>query len=169
MLGLTEQLLLIPAFLHVWPGEMLAAWLAIYAAGGLIVVADAGLQLRAINRFLAFKSSTDCDGRTASFYRAMLRIYLAIVAVLGILLCAALYLAPPSDVLGFHAMRTFDGAMLVMTLGMLLTLPTNLASGLYRVRGHYGRTAIWLVVVGALARPLLSRALRLRLKALIPE
>lgn len=142
MLGLTQQLLLIPAFLHVWTGDMLAAWLAIYAAGGLIVVADAGLQLRAINRFLAFKSSTDCDGRTASFYRAMLRIYLAIVAVLGILLCAAIYLAAPSDVLGFHTMPTFDAAMLVMTLGMLLTLPANLASGLYRVRGHYGRT-VW--------------------------
>lgn len=35
---------------------MLAAWLAIYAAGSLVVVADAGLQLRAINRFLAFKT-----------------------------------------------------------------------------------------------------------------
>jgi O-antigen/teichoic acid export membrane protein len=33
--------------------------------------------------------------------------------------------------------------MMVMTLGMLLTLPANLASGLYRVRGQYGRT-VWL-------------------------
>lgn len=142
-LGLTQQLLLIPAFLHVWSGEMLAAWLAIYAAGGLIIVADAGLQLRAINRFLVFRSCADCDGRTASFYRAMLRIYLAIVAALGTLLCAAIYLAPPSSVLAFHATPTFDAAMLVMTLGMLLSLPANLAAGLYRVRGQYGRI-IWL-------------------------
>lgn len=142
-LGLTQQLLLIPAFLHVWSGDMLAAWLAIYAAGGLVVVADAGLQLRAINRFLAFRSCVDCDGRTARFYRATLRIYLAIVAGLGVLLCAAISLAPPSAVLGFHATPTIDAAMLVMTLGMLLSLPANLASGLYRVRGQYGRI-IWL-------------------------
>ncbi|MBK3665680.1 hypothetical protein JJE66_31235 [Bradyrhizobium diazoefficiens] len=142
-LGLSQQLLLIPAFLHVWSGDMLAAWLAIYAAGGLVVVADAGLQLRAINRFLAFRSCADCDGRTASYYRATLRIYLAIVAGLGVLLCAAISLAPPSAVLGFHATPAIDAAMLVMTLGMLLSLPANLASGLYRVRGQYGRI-IWL-------------------------
>jgi hypothetical protein len=52
LLGLTQQLLLIPAFLHFWTSDRLAAWLAIYAAGSLVVIADAGLQLRAINRFL---------------------------------------------------------------------------------------------------------------------
>ncbi|WP_194481603.1 lipopolysaccharide biosynthesis protein [Bradyrhizobium sp. CCBAU 53338] len=143
VLGLTQQLLLIPAFLHVWSGELLAAWLAIFSAGSLVVVADSGLQLRAINRFLVFRSSADCDGRTARFYHATLRIYLAIVASLGVLLCGAVYLAPPSAVLGFHATPTFDVAMLVMTLGMLMSLPANLASGLYRVRGQYGRI-IWL-------------------------
>lgn len=142
-LGLSQQLLLIPAFLHVWTGDMLAAWLAIYAAGSLVVVADAGLQLRAINRFLAFKACADCDGRTATFYAALLRIYLGIVAVLGVLLCAAVFLAPPSAVLGFHDTPTFDAAMLVMILGMLFTVPANLVSGLYRVRGRYGRT-VWL-------------------------
>jgi O-antigen/teichoic acid export membrane protein len=142
MLGLTQQTLLIPAFLHVWTGETLAAWLAIYAAGGLVAIADAGLQLRAINRFLAFKACIDCDGRTASFYRAMLRIYLAIVAVLGTMWCALTLLAPPSAILGFREIPTFDAALLVMTLGMLMTLPANPASGLYRVRGHYGR-AVW--------------------------
>ncbi|MDA9499810.1 hypothetical protein [Bradyrhizobium sp. CCBAU 11357] len=142
-LGLSQQLLLIPAFLHVWTGDTLAAWLAIYAAGSLVVVADAGLQLRAINRFLAFKACADCDGRTANFYSALLRIYFVIIAVIGVLLCAAVALARPSIVLGFQATPTFDAAMLVMILGMLLTLPANLVSGLYRVRGRYGRT-VWL-------------------------
>ncbi|RTM14919.1 MAG: hypothetical protein EKK33_03770 [Bradyrhizobiaceae bacterium] len=154
-LGLSQQLLLIPAFLHVWSGDMLAAWLAIYAAGSLVVVADAGLQLRAINRFLAFKACADCDGRTASFYSALLRIYLALVAVLGVLLCAAVVLAPPSTVLGFQSAPTFDAAMLVMILGMLLTVPANLVSGLYRVHGRYGRT-VWLqnaaLLIGQIAQ-----------------
>src|ERR1700742_182407 len=77
-LGLTQQLLLIPAFLHVWSGDTLAAWLSAYAAGSLVVVADSGLQLRAINRFLAFKSCADCDGRTANYYARMLRIYVSL-------------------------------------------------------------------------------------------
>lgn len=142
MLGLTQQLLLIPAFLHVWTGEMLAAWLVIYAAGGLMAVADAGLQLRAINRFLAFKVCVDCDGRTAHFYRAMLGIYFTMAAGLGILLCIVIPLAPPSSLLGFSEIPAFDVALLVMTVGMLLTLPANPVSGLYRVRGRYGR-AVW--------------------------
>ncbi len=142
LLALTQQLLLIPAFLHFWSSDRLAAWLALYAAGSLVVVADAGLQLRTINRFLAFKSCADCDGRTASFYARMKRIYLGIVVVLGALLAAGTELFPPASVLGFHGTPTFDTAMLVMTVGTLLALPANLVSGLYRVRGKYSR-AVW--------------------------
>lgn len=149
LLGLTQQLLLIPAFLHVWTADVLAAWLAIYASGSLMVVADAGLQLRAVNRFLSFKTCADCDGRTASFYARMLRIYVSVVFVLGVVLVGAAQLWPPSVVLGFHAMSDFDPALLVMTLGMLLTVPANLASGLYRVRGRYSRT-VWLQNIGLL-------------------
>lgn len=142
LLALTQQLLLIPAFLHFWSSDSLAAWLALYAAGSLVIVADAGLQLRAINRFLAFKSCVDCDGRTASFYARMMRIYLGIVVVLGVLLIVSIELFPPASILGFHAMPTFDIAMLAITVGTLLVLPSNLVSGLYRVRGKYGR-AVW--------------------------
>jgi hypothetical protein len=35
LLALTQQLLLIPAFLQFWSSEMLAAWLALFAAGSL--------------------------------------------------------------------------------------------------------------------------------------
>ncbi|MCK1499190.1 hypothetical protein [Bradyrhizobium sp. 188] len=142
LLNLTQQLFLIPAFLHFWTGDILAAWLAIYAAGSLVVVADAGLQLRAVNRFLAFKSCVDCDGRTASFYAGMLRIYVCVAVVLGVLLIGTAQLWPPSVVLGFAATATFDSALLVMTVGMLVTVPANLALGLYRVRGQYGRS-VW--------------------------
>src|SRR3954468_10240333 len=75
VLGITQQVALVPVFLHFWTGETLAAWLVVYAVGNLVFIADAGLQFRAINRFLGFKSGVDCDGRTAWFYAAMLRIY----------------------------------------------------------------------------------------------
>ena len=86
ILGVTQQVALIPVFLHFWNGEMLAAWFVVYAAGNLVSVADSGLQFRAINRFLAFKSSVDCNGRTARFYAAMLRIYQGLAGLLVILL-----------------------------------------------------------------------------------
>lgn len=142
LLGLTQQLLLIPAFLHFWTNDVLAAWIAIYSAGSLVVVADAGLQLRAINRFLAFKSCVDCEGRTASFYADMLQIYVRTVVALAAALILSIELFPPAAVLGFHTTPTFDSAMLVMTVGTLLSLPANLVSGLYRVRDKYGR-AVW--------------------------
>ena len=118
---------------------MLAAWLVIYAVANLALIADCGLQFRAINRFLAFKSCADCDGRTASFYAAMLRIYRRLAGFLVVLLLAGTQLVSASAVLGFQAIANFDAAFVVMTAGMLLTLPSGLVSGLYRARGLYGR------------------------------
>jgi O-antigen/teichoic acid export membrane protein len=138
VLGITQQVALVPVFLHVWSGEMLAAWLVIYAAGNLVLIADSGLQSRAINRFLGFKSSVDVDGRTARFYGAMLRIYLGLAGVLVIALLVGMQLVSPAAVLGFEAVANFDAVFVVMTAGMLLTLPSNLVSGLYRARGLYG-------------------------------
>jgi hypothetical protein len=139
ILGVIQQVALVPVFLHFWTGDVLAAWLVIYAVGNLVLIADCGLQFRSINRFLAFKSSDDCDGRTASFYAAMLRIYQGLVGILVILLLVAMQLVSSSAVLGFQAVSNFDAAFVVMTAGMLLTLPAGLVSSLYRARGLYGR------------------------------
>ena len=141
VLGITQQVALIPVFLHFWTGETLAAWLVIYAVGNLVFIADAGLQFRAINRFLGFKSGADCDGRTAQFYAAMLRIYFGLVAALTLLLLAGAPLLAPSAVFGFAAVPHFDVAFIVMATGMLWTVPSNLVAALYRARGLYGRAA----------------------------
>jgi O-antigen/teichoic acid export membrane protein len=141
VLGITQQVLLVPVFLHYWSNDVLAAWLAIYAAGNLASIADAGLHARAINRFLQFKSAADCDGRTARFYSAMLRVYLGLAAVLTLpLLAGAAWLAP-SAVFGFSAVSHFDAAFVLMVAGMLWAVPSNLVTALYRARGLYGRAA----------------------------
>jgi O-antigen/teichoic acid export membrane protein len=141
VLGITQQVALVPVFLHFWSTDILAAWLVIYSVGNLMIIADSGLQFRAINRFLAFKSCVDCDGRTARFYAGMLRIYVGLVAALVILVLAGTQLLSPSAVLGFPTTLNFDTAFTVMTVGILLTVPANLVSGLYRARGLYGRAA----------------------------
>ena len=146
-LGIAQQVALVPVFLHYWSNDILAAWLAIYAAGNLVLVADAGLQFRAINRFLAFKSSVDCDRRSGRFYAEMLRIYLGLAGALAVLLLVAVAFLPPSIVLGFPSVAQFDLAFGVMVVGMLLTLPVNIAAALYRARGLYGR-AVKLVNLG---------------------
>jgi O-antigen/teichoic acid export membrane protein len=141
ILGITQQVALVPVFLHFWTGETLAAWLVIYAVGNLVFIADAGLQFRAINRFLGFKSGVDCDGRTARFFAAMLRIYFGLVATLTLLVLAGAPLLAPSAVFGFAAAPHFDAAFIVMAIGMLWTVPSNLVAALYRARGLYGRAA----------------------------
>jgi len=60
LLGITLQVVLIPVFLHFWTSDLPAAWLAIYA-GSLVLIADAGLQFRSINRFPGFKSTADAS------------------------------------------------------------------------------------------------------------
>jgi len=155
VLGITQQVALVPVFLHFWTSDVLAAWLAIYSAGNLILIADVGLQSRAINRFLALKSSADCDGRTARFYAAMLRIYFGLAALLAAVLLAVAWLLPPSAAFGFQATSQFDAAFMVMTVGMLMTLPANLVSGLYRTRGLYGRAVkiqSWAMLVSQLGQ-----------------
>jgi len=139
VLGLTQQVALVPLFLHFWTSEILAAWLVIYAVGNLTLIADSGLQFRAINRFLAFKSSVDCDGRTAHFYAALQRVYLGLAGLLVVLLLIGMWFFPPSASLGFRAVSNFDAAFIAMTVALLLILPSNLTSGLYRAQGHYAR------------------------------
>lgn len=134
---------MVPVFLHFWTSDVLAAWLAVYAAGNLVLVADAGLQFRTLNRFFSFKSSVGSDGRTARYYAAMLRIYVGLAGLLIAAVLAGAWLFRPSDLLGFQATSNFDESFIVMIVGALLTLPTNLAAALYRARGHYGR-AVWL-------------------------
>jgi O-antigen/teichoic acid export membrane protein len=142
-LGITQQVALIPVFLYFWTSDVLAAWLAIYAAGNLILVADAGLQFRTLNRFFSFRSSVDSDGRTARYYAAMLRVYFGLAGLLIVLVLAGTLFLRPSELLGFQATPNFDEAFIVMIVGTLLTLPSYLTSGLYRARGFYGR-AVWL-------------------------
>jgi hypothetical protein len=156
LLGISQQVLLVPVFLHFWSSDLLAAWLAVYAAFNLVVVADAGLHARALNRFLAFKASVDCDGRTSRFYDAMLWVYCGLVAVLGLLLLIGPFVLPPAVIFGFRATPHFDAAFVVMTLGSLLMLPpSNLTSALYRARGDYGRV-VWLQNGGMLAAQLVQ-------------
>lgn len=150
MLGLVQQVALVPVFLHFWTSEVLAAWLVIYAVGSLAPIADGGLQFRAINRFLGFRSGMDADGRTAQFHAALLRVYVFLAVILAVLVLAVTRLVSPSGVLRFQGIADFDTAFAVMAAGILLTLPSNLVVGLYRARGLYGR-AVWLQNWGTLA------------------
>jgi O-antigen/teichoic acid export membrane protein len=150
LLGITQQVALIPIFLHFWSSDTLAAWLALYAAGNLAFIADAGLQLRAINRFLAFKACVDADGRTARYYAAMLRIYFMLTALLIVAALAFTLVFHPSRLLGFGGIEHFDVAFVVMTAGVLLGLPSFLTAALYRARGVYG-VPTWLQVSGMFA------------------
>ena len=143
ILGVTQQLALVPVFLHYRSGDVLAAWLALYAAGNLALAADAGLQSRVVNRFLAFKSCADSDGRTAYYFTAMRRLYVGLTFVLIALVSAGALLFPPSRALGFQGVAEFNISFVVMTAGMLMLLPSYVTSSLYRTRGLYGR-AVWM-------------------------
>jgi O-antigen/teichoic acid export membrane protein len=148
-LGIAQQVVLVPVFLHYWSNDVLAAWLVIFAAGNLVPVVDCGLQFRAINRFLAFKSSIDSDRRTGQFYSELRRIYLGLAVTLATVTLIVVHVLPPSAMLGFGSIAQFDLAFVAMIVGTLLTLPANLAAALYRARGLYGR-AVWLVNLGML-------------------
>jgi O-antigen/teichoic acid export membrane protein len=127
--------------------------LTIYAAGNLILIADCGLHVRAINKFLSFRSAANCDDRTAHFFAAMLRVYLALTGLVAVLLLVALLVFPPSASLGFAAIPHFDVAFAIMILGTLLTVIGNPAAALYRARGYYGR-AVRLQCLGMLVAQL---------------
>jgi O-antigen/teichoic acid export membrane protein len=139
VLALTQQIVLIPLFLKYWSGATLSAWLAIFAAGMLVLTLDAGLHAWSLNRFLQFKPHADCDRRTKRFYGAMRRLYAGYSALLIVAVLAVFAVVGPSRVLGFSSEPHFDLSFAIMALGMVLMTPSNLASALYRARGLYGR------------------------------
>jgi O-antigen/teichoic acid export membrane protein len=151
LLALTQQIVLIPLFLKYWTSDTLSAWLTIFAAGSLILAADAGLHAWSLNRFLSFKSRNDCDRRTSRYYGAVFQLFVWFTALLAMLLLTIFGLVAPSKVLGFSAEPNFDLAFAVMTLGQVFTLPMNLAGSLYRARGLYGRIVMvqaWGTAIG---------------------
>ena len=133
----------------------MSAWLIIFAAGNLVLAADAGLHAWSLNRFLAFKSRNDCDRRTSRYYGAVFQLFVWFTAILAIVLLTVFGLFAPSSVLGFSTETGFDLAFAVMTLGMVFILPVNLASSLYRARGLYGRIVkaqAWGMAIGQLGQ-----------------
>ncbi len=155
LLALTQQVVLIPLFLKYWTSDTLSAWLTIYAAGNLVLAADAGLHARALNSFLLLKSRNDCDRRSGRYYSAAFQLFVAFAALLALLLVVIFGLVSPSKVLGFSAQPDFDRAFTIMTLGVIFTLPMNLASALYRARGLYGRIVrvqLWGTAAGQLGQ-----------------
>jgi O-antigen/teichoic acid export membrane protein len=146
LLSVTQQIVLIPLFLQYWTSDILSAWLTIFAAGNLVLAADAGLHAWALNRFLSFKSRNDCDRRSGRYFAAAFQLFVSFTALLALLLAVIFALVSPSRVLGFVAQPDFDPAFVIMTLGVVFTLPSNLAGALYRARGLYGRAVrvqIW--------------------------
>ena len=141
VLALTQQIVLIPLFLKYWSSDTLSAWLTIYAAGNLVLAADAGLHAWSLNRFLAFKSRADCDRRTNRYYGAVFQLFVCFTILLAAAILAICALFAPSRVFGFPAEQHFDIAFVTMMLGLVFTLPSNLPSALYRARGLYGRIA----------------------------
>ncbi|MDI1263083.1 MAG: hypothetical protein PS018_07495 [bacterium] len=139
LLSLTQQIILIPLFLKFWTSDTLAAWLTIFAAGNLVLLADAGLHVWSLNRFLSFRSRTDCDRRTSRYYGAAFQLFAALTALIGFMLVAMFVLTSPSRLFGFSAEQDFNAALAVMVFGLLFSLPANLPSALYRARGRYGR------------------------------
>lgn len=155
LLALTQQIVLIPLFLRYWTSDTLSAWLTIFAAGNLILTADAGLHAWTLNRFLAFKSQNDCDRRSSRYYGAAFQLFVAFTATVTLLLIVIFGLVSPAKMLGFSALPGFDHAFVTMTLGLVFTLPVNLASALYRARGLYGRIVrvqAWAMAIGQLGQ-----------------
>ncbi len=139
VLALTQQIVLIPLFLKYWSADTLSAWLAIFAVGMLVLTLDAGLHAWSLNRFLQFKALADCDRRTNRFYGAMLRLYAGYSALLIVALLAICTAVAPSRVLGFSSEPRFDPSFAIMAVGMVVMIPSNLVTALYRARGLYGR------------------------------
>ena len=80
ILGVVQQVALIPVFLHFWSSEVLAAWLVIYAVGNLVPIADAVCNfVRSTGFWRSNRASIATAGPRA--FTAMLRIYLGVAGM----------------------------------------------------------------------------------------
>jgi O-antigen/teichoic acid export membrane protein len=138
-LGLVQQIALVPIFLLSWDNATLAAWLVIYAAGPLVLIADCGLQLYTINRFLEARALNDFETRAATLFAALKRVYFLIVIGMVLLVLLATAIVSPEMIFGFADQPDFTTAFLTMVIGTVFLLPINLAAAVYRATGYYTR------------------------------
>jgi len=103
--------------------RVMAAWLASTPRKSRFH-ADAGLQFRRINRFLAVQTSVDCDAGPAILLPRCCELF-RLHGIDRRVVAAVAASAAPSAVLGFKGPRIFDAAFVIMTAGILLTLPTK--------------------------------------------
>ena len=123
--GVTQQVALIPVFCISGAASVLAGWLVVYAVGNLTLIADSGLQFRAINRFWCSSPALIAMAGRRDSMRRCCGFYLGLAGVLVVLVLIGTQLVAPSAVLGFQAIADFNAAFIVMTAGMLLTLPAG--------------------------------------------
>lgn len=132
------QFLLVPAFLSAWPTALYADWLVLYAAAGLLSLADFGLQGYFTN---ALRLAWAC-GRAARFHRVLgtgLAAYALLVAALAGTVLAAGAAADLPALLGVTALAEASAVLLLLALSTILLLPRGLVAAVYSARGAFGR------------------------------
>ena len=140
ILGVTQQIALVPVFLHFWSSEAFGR-----------VARDLCRRQSCSDRRL--RPAVSCDQPVS---RASNRAWIAIGgprtftqrccgSIRGLLALSSSCCWSARSFFrlprcwDFRPIPDFDAAFVVMTAGMLLALPSNLVSGLYRARGLYGR------------------------------
>ena len=133
--GIAQQVLMVPVYLHYWHTDTFAAWLTIYSAGSLLSIADCGLQSVALNLFQRARTSVDPNGRTGAVFSRLFSTYLYIVCSLILIVAGALFALSISQASPWSELTKVPGfvfSLVVVLLGSLLQLPSSLSSMLCR-------------------------------------
>ena len=141
VLGITQQVALVPGFPAFWTGETLAAWLVVYAVGESCFHCGCGPAFPRSTAFsVSNRAPTAMAGPPGSTLRCCGSISGLVAALTLLLLAGAPVVLAPSAVLDLRAVPHFDAAFVVMATGMLWTVPSNLVAGaLSRARALWTR------------------------------
>ena len=150
MLGIIQQIFLVPLFVRNWPPELYASWLILFSLSVLIAAADLGLHVLAINRYQE-ALNLEAQAVIVAFNRN-LRDFVNSYFINAVLLTvtAALFaaLTEPAYVLHLSGAPTWELRLsfLFMVLTGIITMLTSGCSAIYRAHLKVARI-MWLKAI----------------------
>ena len=141
LVGIVDNLILIPLFLASWGPRLYGEWLCLFAAVAYVALADMGFSSYVVNRLNQAWARSERRAYLETLHSALAFSLLVSLAVLAVIVAGALTL-PLERWFGIEVLADRRSVVCLLGLQVTLSIPRGLVLGVYRSIGEYGRGAM---------------------------
>ncbi len=140
VINVAGQFVLVPIFLTYWGNQLYGEWLTLSAAVAYLTLVDFGIQSYVINRMNQCYVRGELEACSRILHSA-LYLYLLVSAVAALLMFSGLWFLPIASWFQFTVTKpaTVTVVGMLLTLQIVVAVPTGVIAGIYRAAGEYPR------------------------------